>query len=188
MDGPTLFRRAFHVASPLFLAYYILPDPLGRDIPRMSAALLFLGTAGCVEIARIALGVKLFGMRRYEGNRVSAYAQGMLGLAFGLFVIRDPRIVVPVFLGMAWVDPLSAYCRKSGRSRVIPAWAYFLLFLGTVILMNGFLPPDAVLVSAVATVAAILVEGPKIPQVDDDLLMQVVPMTVLFVLVAALGL
>ncbi len=187
MDGPALFRRAFHVASPLFLAYYILPDPLGGNISRTSAALLFIGTAVCIEIGRIALGVKLLGLRPYEGNRVSAYAQGMLGLAFGLFVIRDMRIVVPVFLGMAWIDPLSAFCRRTNRPRVVPAAAYFVLFLTTVLLMGSFAGTLAVLYAAAATVAAIFVEGPKIPQVDDDLLMQVVPMIVLYYLVAGFG-
>src|SRR3990170_5404853 len=100
MDGAVAFRRAFHVASPLFLGYYLIPEDLGGGITRMALTLLFLGTAACVEIARIALGVRLFGMREYEGERVSAYAQGSLGLAFGLFVIQDPRIVVPVFIGM----------------------------------------------------------------------------------------
>ncbi len=188
MDGPALFRRAFHVASPLFLSYYILPDPLGgSNVSRMSAALLFVGTAACIEVARIALGVRLFGLRPYEGNRFSAYAQGLAGLAFGIFVIRDPRIVVPVFLGMAWIDPLSAYCRKTARPRAIPTVAYFALFLAAVLLMGSFARPQAILYAAAATVTAILVEGPKIPQVDDDLLMQVVPMVVLYFLVAGLG-
>ncbi|HLE55019.1 MAG TPA: hypothetical protein VI999_07265 [Thermoplasmata archaeon] len=187
MDGPALFRRAFHVASPLFLAYYLLPDPIGGNVSRTSAALLFVGTAACIEIARIALGVKLFGLRPYEGNRVSAYAQGLLGLAFGIFVIQDLRIVVPVFLGMAWIDPLSAYCRKAGKSRVIPAAAYFGLILGTVLAAGWFYLPNALLFASAATAVGIVVEGPKIPQVDDDLLMQVVPMVVLYFLLAGFG-
>jgi hypothetical protein len=187
MDGPALFRRAFHLASPVFLAYYVLPDTLGVNIPKLSAAVLFVGTAGCIEIARFALGVKLIGLRPYEGNRVSAYAQGMLGLAFGLFVIQDLRIVVPVFLGMAWIDPLSAYCRKRSRSRVLPATAYFALFFATVLVMGWFSPSHALLYAAAATAVAIVVEGPKIPQVDDDLLMQVVPMVVLYYLLAGFG-
>jgi len=33
--------------------------------------------------------------------------------------------------------------------------------------------------AVLATTSAMLVEGPKIPQLDDDLLMQVVPMALL---------
>lgn len=187
MDGPATFRRIFHLASPVFLTYYLFPDPLGRDVPKLAVALLFVGTASCIEVARISLGVKLFGMRPYEGNRVSAYAQGMLGLAFGIFLIRDPRIVVPVFLGMAWIDPLSAYCRMRKVSRLVPGAAYFALFLGTVILMNVFALRYALFYAGVATFVSIAVEGPRIPQVDDDLLMQVVPEVILYFLLAGFG-
>lgn len=187
MDGSSAFRRAFHLASPVFLAYYLLPEDLGGGISRTAATLLFLGTAACIEIARMALRIPLLGLRGYEGRRVSAYAQGSLGLAIGLFLIQDPRIVVPVFLGMAWIDPLAAFARRRGWPRAVITAAYFGLFFGTASLMNAFAPTYALLYGAVATVCAILVEGPKLPQVDDDLLMQVVPYTVLFLLVGSLG-
>jgi len=150
-------------------------------------SVLFVGTALCIEIARIALGIRLLGLRPYEGQRVSAYAQGLLGLAFGLFVIRDPRIVVPVFLGMAWIDPFAALCRKSGWSRIVPTGAYLGLFLGTTLIMKSFALPNALLFALAATATAMLMEGPKFRQIDDDLLLQVVPMTVLYFLVAGFG-
>jgi len=187
MDGAAAFRRAFHLASPAFLAYYVLPDPLGKDIPRLALALLFVGVAMCIEIARIALRVRLIGLRPYEGNRVSAYAQGMAGLAFGIFVIQDPRIVVPVFLGMAWIDPLAAFSRGKNWPRALPALAYFALFLTTELLMKSFYYPHAVFYALAVTGTAVIVEGPKVPQVDDDLLMQVAPYVVLYILVTGIG-
>lgn len=187
MDRSSAFRRAFHIVSPIFLGYYLLPDTLADGITRTSLALLFVGSAACIEIARIALGIPLFGMRPYEGRRVSAYMQGTLGLAFGLLVIQDPRIVVPVFFGMAWVDPLAALCRRRAWPRVIPTVAYFALILATVTAMNAYAIPNALLFSSAATAAAILVEGPKTPQLDDDLLMQIAPMVVLYFLVAGFG-
>ncbi|SRR6266567_5466786 len=187
MDVSSTFRRAFHLISPVFMAYYLLPEQLGAGITRTSVTLLFLGTAACIEISRIALGLRMFGMRTYEEQRVSAYAQGALGLAFGLFVIQDPRIVIPVFIGMAWVDPIAGFCRRRGWTRVIPTSAYFALFLGTVLLMHSFSIQNALFFSAATTAAAILVEGPKNVQVDDDLLMQVIPMVVLYYLLAGFG-
>src|SRR6058998_503263 len=147
MDVSSTFRRAFHLISPVFMAYYLLPEELGGGITRTSVTLLFLGAATCIEISRIALGLRMFGMRTYEEQRVSAYAQGALGLAFGLFVIRDPRIVVPVFLGMAWIDPLAALCRRRGWPRFVPTAAYLVLFLSTVFLMKSFAIPNALLFS-----------------------------------------
>ena len=184
MDGAHAFRRAFHLASPLFLGFYLIPERLPADISRDAVVLLFVGAAACIELARIALGVHLFGMRPYEGNRVSAYAQGTMGLFLALYVVQDPRIVVPVFIGMAWIDPLSAVARKRGWPRWLPAGAYGALFLAVEGALGLVLPdplswPAVVVLAALATPAAILSEGPRIPQVDDDLLMQVVPMALL---------
>src|SRR3989441_11734767 len=180
MDRHAVFRRTFHIVSPIFLGYYLLPEDLGGGITRTGLSAVFVGTALCIELARFALGIRLLGLRPYEGQRVSAYAQGALGLAFGLFVIKDPNIVVPVFLGMAWIDPLAAFSRKRKWPRGLVVGAYFGLFLAAEFALGG-IPSWSVrfLFAALATAAATLMEGPKIPQVDDDLLMQVVPMAVL---------
>ena len=187
MDRHAVFRRTFHIVSPIFLGYYLLPEDLGGGITRTGLSAVFVGTALCIELARFALGIRLLGLRPYEGQRVSAYAQGLLGLAFGLFVIRDPRIVVPVFLGMAWIDPLAALCRRRGRPRSVPTAAYLTLFFVTVLIMRSFAIPNALLFSLAATAVAMIMEGPKVRQIDDDLLMQVVPMVVLYFLIAGFG-
>ena len=181
MNGSSTFRRVFHILSPAFLSYFILPDQVGGGIAKASLAILFVGTAWCIEIARIALGINLFGMRPYEGGRVSAYAQGTLGLAIGIFLIRQPAIVVPVFLGMAWIDPLAASVRRGEWPRAIVGLAYFGLFLGTELLLPVPWPPSwSFLLAAVAMAVALVVEGPKHKLLDDDFLMQVVPYAVLY--------
>lgn len=189
MKGSSAFRRIFHIVSPAFLAYYLLPDEVGGGITRVSLAILFVGTAWCIEIARISVGINLFGMRPYEGARVSAYAQGTLGLAIGIFLIRQPAIVVPVFLGMAWIDPLAATARRQGWPRAIIGLAYFGLFLGAELLLPVQWPASWSFVMAIVAMAlALVVEGPKHRLLDDDFLMQVVPYAVLYILAAvALG-
>src|SRR3989442_7259471 len=176
MDVSSTFRRAFHLISPVFMAYYLLPEELGGGITRTSVTLLFLGTAASIEISRIALGLRMFGMRTYEEQRVSAYAQAALGLAVRLFVIRDPRIVIPVFIGMAWIDPLAGLCRRQGWNRVIPTATYFALFLGTVLLMHSFAIQNALFFSAAATAAAILLQGPKHVQIAEYFFFQDFPL------------
>src|SRR2546430_6398783 len=187
MERNAAFRRVFHILSPAFLAYYLIPETLADGITRTGLSVVFVGTALCIEIARIALGIRLLGLRPYEGQRVSAYAQGLLGLAFGLFVIRDPRIVVPVFLGMAWIDPLAALCRRRGWPRFVPTAAYLVLFLSTVFLMKSFAIPNALLFSVAATAVGLVRGGPKFRQIDEDLLLQAVPMVVLYFLVSRFG-
>lgn len=185
MDRSAAFRRAFHIASPIFLSYYLLPDTITPNITKLSLAILFIGTAFCIEIARIALGIRLFGLRPYEGQRVSAYAQGLLGLTIGIFVVQDQWIVVPVFLGMAWIDPFLAYARRRKWPVLFPAAAYFLLFFAAESLVVGVPGLAARLIFAtISTVVAVAVEGPRIPQVDDDLFMQLAPMAALLVAMA----
>ncbi len=183
------------MVSPAFLYYYLIPDNVTPNITRLSLALLFIGTAGCVEIARISLGLRLFGMRPYEGQRVSAYAQGLIGLTIGIFlvpvfVVPDrlaESVVVPVFIGMAWVDPLRSLCRKHGWPVVVAIAAYAILFFAAQSLVGGVPSWTArVAYAAVATVVAMAVEGPRIPQVDDDLMMQILPMAALVVAMAVL--
>ncbi len=186
MDHSAVFRRIFHIVSPAFLAYYLIPETVTPNITRLSVTLLFIGTAGCIEIARIALGLRLFGMRPYEGQRVSAYAQGLLGLVIGIFLFPE-LIVVPVFLGMAWIDPLRSWCRRRQRPAVLAIAAYAVLFFAAQTLIGGVPSLTARLAyAAVATTVAMSVEGPRIPQVDDDLMMQVLPMVALFVAMALL--
>lgn len=193
MDRSAIFRRVFHVASPAFLAYYLIPDTVTPNITRLSLAALFVGTAGCIEIARIALGVRLFGMRPYEGQRVSAYAQGLLGLTIGIFVVPlfvSPErlaeaVVVPVFFGMAWIDPLRSLCRKKRWPVIVPIASYASLFFFVQSLVDAVPSVTArTLYAATATVVAMSVEGPRIPQVDDDLMMQILPMAALVVMMA----
>jgi hypothetical protein len=185
MDRAATFRRAFHIISPIFLSYYVLPDTVAGNLTKVSLAILFVGTAGCIEITRIALGIRLFGMRPYEGQRVSAYAQGLLGLVVGIFVVQDPRIVVPVFLGMAWIDPLRSVARKRRWNVVFPIAAYAALFFAAQTLVGGV--PSVtlrIICAAIATTVAMAVEGPRIPQLDDDLTMQLLPMAALIVAMA----
>lgn len=187
MDRAAGFRRIFHLVSPVFLVYFLLPDQITPNITKVSLAVLFVGTAGCIEIARIALGIKLFGLRPYEGQRVSAYAQGLLGLVIGIFVVRNPMIVVPVFLGMAWIDPFRSLARKKQWPVALPIASYAILFFVTQSLLPGTPSVTArILLAAIATTVAMAVEGPRIPQLDDDLTMQLLPMAALVVAMALL--
>src|SRR5439155_874909 len=133
-----------------------------------------------------AIGIGLFGMRPYEGRRVSAYAQGALGFGLALFLFGDllgtlaPYLVVPVFLGMAWIDPLAALARRRSWPRSGVVAAYFVLFLATEYAMLGIREWSwQFLFAVIATGSAMIVEGPKHRQLDDDLLMLVVPLAVL---------
>ena len=177
IDGSQI-RRFFHLASPIFLVYYLFPPQLSVDITRYAITFVAVGTVMCAELARVGLGLRLFGMRAYEGDRMSAYAQGTLGLFLGLMFV-DPRIVIPSMIGMAWIDPLCATARHRGWSRAIPAVTYVALYLSVLTILGAYDWPIRILFAGLASVTAIAVEGPILRYVDDDVLMLLAPMAVL---------
>jgi len=179
---PHLFRRLFHLASPVFLLYYWIPPDLGNPetkITREALLLLVVGTVLAVDVARLALRIPVFGLRKYEAGRMSAYAWGTIGLAVGL-AFFPWFLVIPVFCGMAWIDPLCAWSRRTGHHPWLPALAYALAFAfllrAVASQLNAF---EIAALTAIATPVALLVEYPDIRVVDDDFLMTVVPLIAL---------
>ncbi len=187
VPSPHLFRRAFHLASPVFLVYYWIPECVTRPdlapaqcaaaggLTREGLLLLFLGTALCIEVARIALRIPVFGMRGYEAQRVSAYAWGTVGLALG-FALFPPVLVVPAFCGMAWIDPLCAWSRAHGRHPWLPAIAYAAVFASLLAGIGGTPPLEIAALTAIATPVALYAEHVDFRQVDDDFLMTIAPL------------
>ena len=178
---PHLFRRLFHLASPVFLLYYWIPRDLGNPatgLTREALLVLAVGTVLAVDIGRLALRIPVFGLRKYEAGRMSAYAWGTIGLGLAL-AFFPPPLVIPVFCGMAWVDPLAAWSRKTGRYPWVPAPAYALTVAFLLAAIGGFDPLEILALTAIATPVALLAEYPDIRVVDDDFTMTIVPLLAL---------
>jgi len=181
VPSPHLFRRLFHLASPVFLLYYWIPQDLGNattGLTREAILSLAVGTVLAVDVARLALRIPVFGLRKYEAGRMSAYAWGTIGLALAL-VFFPPILVIPVFCGMAWIDPLCAWSRRTGRYPWLPAFGYALAFAFLLGGIGGLNPIEIAALAAIATPVALLVEYPDVRVVDDDFLMTIVPLLVL---------
>ena len=180
VPAPHLFRRLFHLASPVFLLYYWVPETFGSTrITRQALLLLIAGTVLAVDVIRLALRIPVFGLRKYEAGRPSAYAWGTIGLALG-FAFFPWFLVIPVFCGMAWIDPLCAWARRTGRYPWLPTIAHALVFafLSTAV-QSGLTLLQVAALTAIATPVALLAEYPDIRIVDDDFLMTIVPLIVL---------
>lgn len=178
VSAPHLFRRVFHLISPIFLGYYWIPDPLPNGVHREALLILFFGTAVMVEVARIALRIPLFGMRTYEADRMSAYAWGAIGLVFALLFF-PMVLVIPVFCGMAWIDPLCAWSRRAKTYPWVPAIAYAGVFAGLLLAERTLSPLEVSAFTAIAAPLALIAEYPDFPRVDDDFLMTIVPLLAL---------
>ena len=186
MDRSALVRRAFHLSSPAWLVWYWLPPDAGLGVPKAVFVVVFLSAALLIEAVRLVTGRRILGFRDYETDRMSAYAWGSLGLAFGLLFFPG-ELVIPAFWGMAWIDPLCATAKKRGWYPWAPLLAYGALF----VVLEAVLVPLApyqttpiaglriALYAGVAAPLAILAEYPNWRWVDDDFLMHVVPLLAL---------
>ena len=110
---------------------------------------------------------------------MSAFAWGTIGLALAL-ALFPPLLVIPAFCGMAWIDPLCAWSRRTGRYPWLPAVAYALVFAFLTGGFGGLTILKVAALTAIATPLALLAEYPDIRVVDDDFLMTMVPLIALW--------
>jgi hypothetical protein len=189
MDDGHLIRRLVHLATPLFLVYYFLPDPLWLNgLSKSLGLVLFLFVALAAEAVRLKLSWNIVGMREYESRRMSAAAWTAIGLTFA-FLLFPFWLVAPAVMGMAFIDPLigELRLRKSNLYPAVPTVAYFVLVFAVLGWLRG---PDAVALLAAffATVLAIAFEKQRWKYFDDDFLMIVVPllgMTMIYLLTSS---
>ncbi|MFQ5919199.1 MAG: hypothetical protein ACE5I4_04040 [Thermoplasmata archaeon] len=176
-EGPVL-RRAIHLASPVFLAYYLLPDDLGIGVPKLLvAALLWLVTLG-IELLRLLGRLEILGIRDYERGQVSAYFWGGTGLFLGLALFPPAFVVVATF-GMAWIDPLCAITRRRGGYPWVPLVAYLILAAVGLTLLTEFSFAAVLAFALVAAVVAVAAEYPRLRWIDDDFTMFIAPLIAL---------
>lgn len=175
MDAGSAFRRAFHAASPLFLAYYLLPLDLWIGFPRSYLAVTLWSVTLVIETLRLAFGLDIIGLRDYEQDQISAYFWGGTALTLGLLFFPPPFVVV-VMCGMAWIDPLCAWTRKVGGYPLLPLVFYAVIVLAVLRLMSTSSLMDLAILATLASAVAIAAEYPTVRYVDDDFTMQMVPL------------
>ena len=67
-------RTMLHMSAPIFLIYYLVPEDTWIGVSRSIVLLLVLIVVLLVELSRILFGFRFFGLRKYEGDYISAYA------------------------------------------------------------------------------------------------------------------
>ncbi len=183
MERDAILRRIVHLSTPVFLVYYFLPSPLWPGGPSKEIGLLLALMATMIfELARLLLGFRVPGLRPYESEQISAAAWAAIALTFS-FLLFPIELTAPVIFGMALVDPAISVVR---RTEWYP-WLPYALHLAIMLAVIGLMVPldlRWIISAAAASTAAIAAEGIKTSYVDDDSLMIVVPLLVLFVLVS----
>ena len=184
--GDRAYRRLLHCLGALVLLYFVLPRRLIGSFTAEELLLVGLGLVLVLELLRWVVGVELPTIRSYEKARVASYTFYAIALVAAVLLFPLPVALV-VVLGTALIDPLVGELRLSDRWRPTYPWfpgaIYVLLGAGALILVTHWSAFAAVVAAGIAAVIALAVERPKIPQLDDDLAMTLVPGLVLAALI-----
>jgi dolichol kinase len=179
MDYGHLFRRIFHLSGPLVLLYYVSPERF-LWISRNGWVLLGLTGLLILEVIRLYTGRVFFGLREYEGQQISAYAWGGIGVTVALLLFPMPFVICSI-VGVCWADPLIGEMRKRERMRLypgLPLIVYFMIVTICLLLFSDIRYIPILLLALAGSMTAVAIEKPKWP-VDDDFLMLVVPLVVM---------
>lgn len=183
--GDRIYRRCVHAIGAAVLVYYLLPSPLVAWFTPVELLLVGLGLVLLLEALRWTVGVELPMLRSYERARIASYTFYAVALVVAVLLFPPPVAAV-VVLGCALVDPLIGELRLSTRWRRAYPWlpgaAYVLLGTGALVLWTRWPVLPAVAFAGAAAVMALAVERPKIPEIDDDLAMTLIPALGLVVL------
>jgi hypothetical protein len=189
MDIGQVLRRLVHISAPVYLVYYILPDPVFPGfLDKQPGLFLFLALILVIEALRLYFSPHIIGMRDYENYRISAAAWTAMALTIAL-AFFPIQIVLPVVLGMGWIDPLMGEMRRH-KSRLypqVPIVLYFVLMIVPLVYYFG-LTPLVIFGSFAATFLGIMSEIKKNWYIDDDFLMIIVPLLGLYLIFMAAGL
>ncbi len=183
-----VFRRAFHTLTSLFVVYYWFPERVTEiDMTREQLAVVGLLLLACFEAYRIHKGWLFFGLRDYEKKAPAGYFWGATGYVLALLLFEQ-RFAMVTILGTTLVDPILGELRATEWKKMGPpvgfiAWsavAYTCVLLVPLATPLVFIPIGALI--------AVVVEAPKVPYVDDNFVMNIVPLLSLTALAAVLGL
>jgi hypothetical protein len=190
--GDRLWRRIVHSLGAAVLLYYALPTGFFVVAPKVDVLLAALGAALLLEVLRHAAGLELPTIRPYEQHRIASFVFYAVALV-GAIILFPLPVAAAVILGTALVDPIAGGLRESSRYRRFYPVLPFLVYAGLAFAGMGLIgqwPATWSLVLAfVGATVGLAAEYPKIPWVDDDLVMTFVPALVLYgVGVTVLGL
>ena len=178
-------RRIFHLSAPIVFIYYLFPEDF-FGFGRQNFLILIFVLMMVHEANRLRKKKVYFGMRDYEATQLSAYAWASIGVFIALMFF-PPLFVIPAITGIGWTDPLIGEMnrRKMKGYPYIPLLVYFLITFFSFLLFSGPLEFDMeistmFILAIVGSVVAIAAEKPTIKYVDDDFLMMIVPLVVIY--------
>ncbi|ATN85343.1 hypothetical protein [Coxiella burnetii] len=182
--GGHILRRFIHLSMLIipFLYYSYAKSRFNLfGLSYKSLLLVIIGLMLLFEIVRLKRGWLLWGQREREGKNFSSLAWTIVSLCLVLLLAPGKQYAIPIIWSCAIVDPLLGELRRTQLSRT------WIVFIGIVVVMiiwglaSWWFKLDWLLVLLMGPLVVIL-EWPNFRWLDDNALVQLVPLLVILIL------
>ena len=179
MFDEKIYRRFNHTVAACFVIYFLFPQKI-MGLERIYLVILLWIIILGIEYLRLNKNLNLFGMRDYESDRIA----GFVWFASGTFIILGfyemgafpQSLAIATIIMAAYTDPVIGEANLKLGDRwglgigFVCSFAIYQLIIGVIFY------------SVLGGLIAVLVERPKLKWFDDDLAMQIFPITILSIL------
>ena len=179
MFDEKIYRRFNHTVAACFVIYFLFPQKI-MGLERIYLVILLWIIILGIEYLRLNKNLNLFGMRDYESDRVA----GFVWFASGTFIILGfyemgafpQSLAVATIIMAAYTDPVIGEVNHKLGDR----WGLGIGFVCSFAIYQ--LIVGVIFYSVLGGLIAVLVERPKLKWFDDDLAMQIFPISILSIL------
>ena len=179
MFDEKIYRRFNHTVAACFVIYFLFPQEI-MGLDRIYLVILLWIIILGIEYLRLNKNLNLFGMRDYESDRVA----GFVWFASGTFIILGfyemgafpQSLAIATIIMAAYTDPVIGEANHKLGDR----WGLVIGFVCSFAIYQ--LIVGVIFYSVLGGLIAVLVERPKLKWFDDDLAMQILPISILSIL------
>ncbi|HAG61338.1 MAG TPA: hypothetical protein DCL40_00365 [Coxiellaceae bacterium] len=178
-------RRFCHIACSCIPVFYflILSPQLNHSEAVLHQLLLSaLAVILMLDGARVAFGVTVIGQRDYEQYRYASLTGLLVGMILVLWWAPYHQLAIAIILTATLVDPVMGIMRRCDCSVV----TRFVVGVGLVILLwvgVGVLEVISMTYIFMLAVLAVFIENYQLTWLDDNLLVQVIPLGVVLMII-----
>mgnify|MGYP001342599398 FL=1 len=179
MFDEKIYRRFNHTVAACFVIYFLFPQKI-MGLERIYLVILLWIIILGIEYLRLNKNLNLFGMRDYESDRIA----GFVWFASGTFIILGfyemgafpQSLAIATIIMAAYTDPVIGEANHKLGDR----WGLGIGFVCSFVIYQ--LIVGVIFYSVLGGLIAVLVERPKLKWFDDDLAMQIFPISILSIL------
>ena len=179
MFDEKIYRRFNHTVAACFVIYFLFPQEI-MGLDRIYLVILLWIIILGIEYLRLNKNLNMFGMRDYERDRVA----GFVWFASGTFIILGfyemgafpQSLAIATIIMAAYTDPVIG----EANHKLGDKWGLGIGFVCSFAIYQ--LIVGIIFYSVLGGLIAVLVERPKLKWFDDDLAMQIFPISILSIL------